>query len=144
MKVRLLDVPAGAAHPFEPDPARVFVRRTGNGAFSRLFADPAPLRDLDFLGQHFEMGYTNLWVLERALLRDASGRTHRWKLERMAPREREGRFYGYGDDGSTLEWRDGTLGFGTCSEAEAALDDPALAGARAIVVARLLEDIYWH
>jgi hypothetical protein len=144
VKVRLIDVPPDAPHPFEPAAARVFVRHTRFSACSRLFADPSPLRDLDFLGRHFEMGYTNLWVLERALLRDATGRTHRWTLEPMTPREREGRFFLYGDDGSRLEHHGDSLGWATAREAEAALGDPALAKADAIVVARLVEDIYWH
>jgi hypothetical protein len=144
VKARLIDVPPDAPHPFEPAIARVFVRHTGQGALSRLFADPTPLRDLDFLGRHFPMGYTNLWVLERAFLRDAAGRTHRWTLDPMPSREREGRFYLYGDDGSRLEHDGDTLGWATAREAEAALGDPALAKANAIVIARLVDDIYWH
>lgn len=145
----LLDVPPGAPHPFEPAGARYFVRRTANGACSRLFDDEAPLADLDVLGSISGMGYTNLWVMERALLR-VDGATHRWPpAPRRAHGDRVGRFFVYGDDGSRVEHhhdRAGAwvLGFATLDEAEEALDAEALAGAAAILVARLCDDVYWH
>lgn len=149
MKVQLVDVPRRAPHPFEPADARFFVMSTGPGACTRLFATETSARDQDTLSLHFPMGYTNLWVLERALLR-VGETVHRWPVapSKVSPK-REGRFYIYGDDRSKLEYhhdRTGeyVLGFSELEEAEAALGDKELAGASAVVIARLIEDIYWH
>lgn len=149
MKVKLIDVPRGAPHPFEPAEARVFVLSTGPRTLSRLFESDAPLGSLDFLGEHFPMGQTNLWVLERALLR-VGDVVHRWSVSTPRRQGRaEGRFYIYGDDGSKVDYhhdRAGqyVLGFSTFEEAEESLGDPALAGASAVVIAQLKEDIGWH
>jgi hypothetical protein len=149
MKVKLIDVPRGAPHPFEPAEARIFVLNTGPHAFSRLFESDAPLGNLDYLAQHFPMGYTNLWVLERALLRVGDA-VHRWPTPPSRRQGRaEGRFYIYGDDASKVEYHhdragEYVLGFSTFEEAEESLGDPALAGASAVVIARLNEDIGWH
>lgn len=150
MPLTLLDVPAGAPHPFEVADAQVFVQSTGPGTLSRLFADPAPLGSLAYLERHFPMGRTNLWVLERVALR-VGGTWTRWPAGSSGRRggRAVGRFYLLGDDGSKLEYhhdREGAwvLGYATQEEAEADADAPALAGAGAVLVARLTDDIGWH
>jgi hypothetical protein len=149
MKIQLIDLPPGAPHPFEPADAQHFVLRTGGPAFSRLFPSDARARDQDFLSLHFPMGQTNLWVLERALLRVGDA-VHRWPTPPSRRQGRaEGRFYIYGDDASKVEYHhdragEYVLGFSTFEEAEESLGDPALAGASAVVIARLNEDIGWH
>lgn len=125
------------------------MRRTANGAFTRLFEEEAPLGALEVLERISPMGYTNLWVLERALLR-AGGATLRWPgAPRTAGGDRLGRYFVYGDDGSQLDYHHDraaqwVLGFETLEEAEEALDDPALAGASAVLIARLCDDVGWH
>jgi hypothetical protein len=144
----IVDVPAGAPGPFEPGPPGLFIERTAGG-FSRLFPVSAQVPfPLELLDAHFPMGYTNLWVLERVALR-VNGQLQRWPATRdpygSAP---AGRFFLLGDDGTKPSWHqeggEMVLGWATQADAEAALDDPELANASAIVVARLVEDIDWH
>jgi hypothetical protein len=149
MTPRIVDCPRPEApHPFAPSPLRWLVHRTAGG-FSRLAASSDELHAA--LDACFEMGYTNLWIMRRELLlvrptlHDYSGA--REKLQFSG--ELAGRWFLFGDDGSKLDYhtdREGrwVCGFETLAEAQDARGDEALAAAPRVIVAQLIEDLFWH
>ncbi|MBX3246630.1 MAG: hypothetical protein KF901_05550 [Myxococcales bacterium] len=145
MSVTVVDWPPGAAHPFGPSDARFFVRRTRDGACSGLA--PTLPDDLAALERIFPPGQTDLWLLERFLLRVRS-RTSRANV--APPSELPRRAAGYvilGLRGAVhlrSNDRAGAFGFLSLAEAEAALDAAPLVGESTLLVALLHEVVYWH
>lgn len=144
----------GAPTPFEGAEDRFFIYGSGPGDMTRLFGDETSLSDRDLLGDHFRMGGTTLWLLERAALQIGDDLRQwvplprpplRWPLT-AEPRHR---YYLFGDDGSRRHYHHDlagawVFGYATVGEAIDDLGHADLAGAEARVVARLIDQEGWH
>jgi hypothetical protein len=134
-------------NPFELSDARYFVWRTGGSGLvmSRLYVERPSLSELD----HFEMGYTNLWVMLRVGLWLGGKREGTWPANEAAGSfSDKGLFYAFDATQKPSHWRlleDGETyyGFGSEAEGTAWCEDLARQG-NPLMLAQLLEDVYWH
>lgn len=139
--ITVVDWPPGGPHPFGPSEARFFVRRTRDGACSCLADEMPP--DYRTLEAIFPPGQTDLWILERFLLR-IGRRTLRAPA---SPVETPSGFVVLGLHGGVrvdAHDRGRVVGFRTLEAAEEALDAPELAKEPALLIALIRSTLYWH
>ena len=136
--------------------AQFFIYRT-TGGFSRLDASDETF-SIDMLGNHFPVGYTNLWLMQRVALYPKDGEPILYPdirastkaiLESQYPNhETRGHYYIFGDDGTEVIWveqKSGELrcGFDSAQSARQYLWPMREPGVT-YMIAVLLDDIYWH
>jgi hypothetical protein len=142
-------VPRSAAqNPFEPAEASYFVWSTGGSGteMSLLFPFRPGMTELE----RFPTGYTNLWVMRRLGLWQGGGRVVSLPPGPASPDpydKEKGQFYAFDAGQKPSHWRfpDGKRLYGFAAEAEAAAWCQEQAGqGRTMMLAQLLEDVYWH
>ena len=148
MRFRFEAVPGALPQtPFEPSDGAHFIWRTGGSGLvmSHLFSRCPGMTELD----HFPMGYTSLWILQRLGLWRDGERVVFWPQDKgLRPPTDKGGFFGFDAGQEPSHWRqlpDGKMYYGFATEAEAAARCHAQAQeGRPMVLAQLVEDVGWH
>ena len=109
----------------------------------------------ELLNDNFEMGYTNLWHMQRVLLREVGGRIRTCEPVRLTESDAGssrvvGKYYIFGSDGSKVDYyrnsagSDYRLGFDARDDAREHLDGLPPQTGVVYIIALLLDDIFWH
>lgn len=150
--MRHLDLPGSEPHNIFSiqSMSRYFVRRTGGDGriYTQLYESNESLLDLAYLDTHFEMGYTNLWVMERyALLHSPSQTWTTFKVFNTKKDLSPQSLHLINAQGKVISesWENNKpIPFVTVAQAQNYLKTQPATPSEYWLIALLLEDIMWH